>query len=70
MTQTLVPGMGETKKYAAYFNGQETVVEAQSSYLSYQLAVAFFKPVKSKRHMVHVHLMNERNEVVLHPNDF
>jgi hypothetical protein len=66
----LLVGLGELKSYAAFFNGKETVVKAQTSYLAYQLAVAFFKPAKSKRHMVHIHLMNERNEVVLHPNYF
>lgn len=73
MTKTqgsLVPGLGELKSYAAFFNGKEMVVKAQTSYLAYKCAVAFFKPAKRKQHMVHVHLMNDRNEVVVHPNDF
>lgn len=42
--------------YICFYNQKQTTVEAESSYDAHQLALAFFKPPKSKRHMVSVHL--------------
>ena len=42
--------------YVAFYNGRETDVYAKTSYEAYTKAVDLFKPPKSKKHMVHVHL--------------
>lgn len=65
-----IVGLGPMRRYAAFYRGQQKVVEAQTSLLAYQKAVATFKPPKRQRHMVHVHVMNDQDEVMVHPNDF
>lgn len=42
--------------YKAFYNGKSVDVYAETSYAAQQKAVELFKPAKSKRHMVHVHL--------------
>jgi hypothetical protein len=39
--------------YVFFFNGKRIELYAKSLYEAKELAVAFFKPSKSKRHMVH-----------------
>ena len=43
-------------KYAAYFNGQQTEIEAESLYAAKLAAIAHFRPRKKVEHMVHVYL--------------
>ena len=42
--------------YKAFFNSKEADIYAETKYKAYEKAVKFFKPSKSKEHMVHVHL--------------
>ena len=44
------------RTYIAFYNSKQYQLEAESAYQAQQKAVAFFKPAKSKTHMVHVHL--------------
>lgn len=47
------------KTYTAFYNQKKTEVTANSSYEAQQKAIAFFKPPKSKKHMVHVQVHSE-----------
>jgi hypothetical protein len=47
-------------------NGKEAEVYANSSYEAQRLAVAYFKPPKSKKHLVHVMLAEKNGETVVH----
>ncbi len=42
--------------YLATFNGKQTEIYAETSYSAYVKAVEFFKPAKSKKHLVNVYL--------------
>ncbi|MCA6372266.1 MAG: hypothetical protein IM631_12875 [Cytophagales bacterium] len=56
--------------YKAFFNGKETDIYADSLYQAKQKAIEFFKPAKSKAHMVHVHLCELAGKQVVHVADF
>lgn len=43
--------------YKAFFNSATTEVKAETSYKAFEAAVAHFKPSKSKKHLVSVHLL-------------
>ena len=42
--------------YIAFYNGKKTEIFADTLFGAREKAVAFFKPPRSKAHMVHVHL--------------
>ena len=42
--------------YIAFYGSRQTDIHAETSYQAQQKAVAFFKPPKSKQHLVSVHL--------------
>ena len=50
----------EMKDYIAMYNGKKIVVKADSSYKAQLKAIEMLKPPSSKRHMVHVHLANDK----------
>jgi hypothetical protein len=52
--------------YKAFYNGRETDIYADTLLQAKEKAVAFFKPPKSKQHMVHVHLCEKGGEQVTH----
>lgn len=52
--------------YIAYYNQKEHVVYAETSYAAQQVAIGYFSPPKSKRHMVHVHLAVKDGVEVTH----
>ena len=52
--------------YLAFYNGKEYLVKATSSFEAQQIAVKHFKPIKSKTHMVHVHLVKEKTNDLQH----
>ncbi|MPR11943.1 hypothetical protein [Microvirga tunisiensis] len=52
--------------YKAFYNGRETDIHADTLLQAKEKAVAFFKPPKSKTHMVHVHLCEKDGEQVTH----
>lgn len=56
--------------YKAFYGSKEFEVYATSSYEAYKKAIEHFKPPKSKRHMVHVHLCEKDGEQVVHKPDF
>lgn len=56
--------------YKAFFNGKKTDVYAGSSYQALIKAIEFFKPAKSKKHLVHVHLCELAGKEVVHIADF
>ena len=56
--------------YKAFFNGKETEVTADTSYEAQQKAIEFFKPRKSKAHMVHVVLCEKDGEQITHTPTF
>jgi hypothetical protein len=56
--------------YKAFFNGKETDIYADSLYQAKLKAIEFFKPSKSKTHMVHVHLCELAGKQVVHVADF
>lgn len=47
--------------YVALFNGRRYELRAVSSYAAQLAAVEHFKPTKSKRHLVSVHLAEDTN---------
>ena len=57
-------------KYIGFFNRNETVIEADTLLEAKNKAIDHFKPTKSKRHMVHVHLAEKDGEPVVHVADF
>ena len=52
--------------YKAFFNGKTTEIHANTLFQAKQKAVAFFKPPKSKQHLVHVVLCEKEGETVTH----
>jgi len=57
--------------YKAFYNDKETDIWANDLYEAKQKAIAYFKPKKSKEHMVSVHLCEKANgEQVEHTPDF
>ena len=52
--------------YIAFYNGKSVEVYANTSYEAQQKAVTYFKPPKSKKHMVHVVIAEKQGEPVLH----
>ena len=44
------------RNYIAMYNIKQMNVKAASSYQAQKTAIDWFKPPKSKQHMVHVHL--------------
>ena len=52
--------------YLCFYNGKEHLVKATSSFEAQQIAVKHFKPIKSKTHMVHVHLIKEKSNDLQH----
>ena len=55
--------------YVAHFGGKTAEVWADSSYRASELAVAHFKPAKSKRHLVSVTLAEVNGKTVIHTPD-
>lgn len=57
--------------YVALFNGRRAEIYAGSQYAAYLKAVTYFKPAKSKKHLVTVHLAELPNgSTVTHHADF
>ncbi len=52
--------------YIAFFNGKQYEVHAETSFQAQEKAIAYFKPAKSKRHLVYVHLAEKDGEQVTH----
>jgi len=52
--------------YVAFYNGMQHHVLATSSYAASEAAKKFFKPAKSKAHMVHVMLAEVEGKQVTH----
>jgi len=46
----------ESRNYIAMYNSKKMRVKANSSYQAQKAAIDWFKPPKSKEHMVHVYL--------------
>jgi len=53
-------------KYKAFYNGRETEVDADTLFGAKEKAIQFFRPPKSKAHMVHVHLLSVGGREVVH----
>jgi hypothetical protein len=52
--------------YMAFFNGKKAEVYADSSLQAQERAIAYFKPAKSKRHMVFVMIAESNGQQVTH----
>jgi hypothetical protein len=52
--------------YIAFFGDRQHELYAHSALAAQDAAIVFFKPPKSKRHMVHVHLCEKDGEQVVH----
>jgi hypothetical protein len=52
--------------YIAFYNGKRFEVYAESLISAKEKAVEYFKPAKSKRHMVSVMLAEKNGEPVVH----
>lgn len=52
--------------YIAFFGENRIEVHADTSYAAQQKAIAHFRPAKSKRHLVTVHLAEQNGEQVTH----
>lgn len=52
--------------FVAFYNGKEAEVYANTSLQARDLAVTFFKPPKSKKHMVHVMVAERNGAPVVH----
>ena len=52
--------------YIAFFNNRKVEVYADTRFKAQELAVAHFKPAKSKRHMVHVVIAESQGQPVIH----
>ena len=50
--------------YIALFGSKRTEVYAATSYAAHLLALAYFHPPKSRRHLVSVHLAEKGGETV------
>lgn len=48
--------------YKAFYNNKTADIYANSAYEAQLKAIEFFKPSKSKQHMVHVHLCEVDNK--------
>lgn len=54
-------------KYKAFYNSKTAIIEAESSYGAQVKAIELFRPSKSNKHMVHVHLIeDDQNNPVIH----
>lgn len=51
--------------YQCFYNGRDTVVQAETSFKAQQEAIKFFKPPKSKEHLVHVYIMTDEPQICL-----
>lgn len=56
--------------YVAFFDRKRHELHAESLYAAKQAALAFFKPAKSKAHMVSVVLAEKDGKPVVHTPDF
>lgn len=56
--------------YVAFYNGRRYELHADSLFEAKEKAVAYFKPPKSKVHMVTVVLAEKDGEEVVHTPDF
>ena len=56
--------------FVAFYSGKQADVWADTLFQAKQLAVAFFKPPKSKTHMVSVVLAEKNGKQVTHVADF
>ena len=52
--------------YLAFFNGKQAEVWADTKFAALEKAQAYFKPAKSKKHMVHVELCESEGKQVVH----
>jgi hypothetical protein len=52
--------------YIAFFDGRSAEVWADTSLQAKERAVAYFKPAKSKKHMVHVAIAEVEGTPVVH----
>lgn len=60
----------DTYGYIAFYNGKHFEVYADSLYDAKLKALNFFKPPRSKAHMVQVHLAEKNGKAVVHTADF
>lgn len=56
--------------YICFYNGKRTEIHAEDSYSAELKAIDFFKPLKSKKHMISVVLAEVNNESVVKTADF
>ena len=56
--------------YVAFYNGKRTEIYAESLFKAKELAIAFYRPPKSKQHMISVLLAEKDGEPVIHTPDF
>jgi len=56
--------------YIALYNGRQAEVWADTLFKAKDLAVAYFKPPKSKQHLVSVTLAEKEGQPVIHRPDF
>lgn len=56
--------------YVAFFKSQRAEVFADTQYAALLKAIEVFKPRKSERHLVHVHLAELNGSQVVHVADF
>jgi hypothetical protein len=56
--------------YIAFFNGKQTEIHAETQYAAKVKAEEFFKPVKSKKHLITVVLAEKEGKQVVHTPDF
>jgi hypothetical protein len=56
--------MDKTYGYIALYQDKRTELYAESQYAALVKALEFFKPPKSKRHLVSVHLAESHGETV------
>jgi hypothetical protein len=54
-----------TYGYIALYQGRRTELPAESLYAAKMQAIEFFKPPKSKQHLVSVHLAEKDGETVM-----
>ena len=56
--------------YVAFYNGKRTEIYAESLSKARDMAEVFYRPPKSKRHMISVLLAEKDGEPVIHTPDF
>lgn len=66
MSQAINSSADGSHGYVAFYNGKRADVWANSSFDAVERARVFFKPPKSKKHMVHVVLAEKNGEQVVH----